>query len=83
MRDDRWSVHIKVTDEQYRETAQVFDLEADPEEERDVAAQNSGAIDAAVARLREIGGALPFKYTEYRQRAKVRNMRTFASKIFR
>ena len=78
VRDEKWAMHMNVTSEDFAKTARVFDLEDDADEEDDVAATHPQVVQGAVERVEELTGALPVKFTEYRQRRPARTMREFA-----
>jgi hypothetical protein len=60
----------------------VYDLQADPEENKDVASQNSEIVKRGVERIASFAGPLPLKYRQYKQRAQGRTMRSFAPMRF-
>jgi arylsulfatase A-like enzyme len=82
VRDDKWAVHLNVTVPGYEKTARVYDLQADPEENKDVASQNSEIVKRGVERIASFAGPLPLKYRQYKQRAQGRTMRSFAPMRF-
>ncbi|MBM4043805.1 MAG: hypothetical protein FJ279_01705 [Planctomycetes bacterium] len=77
VRDDRWAVHLNVTQPNFAQTAQAYDLVADPDETRDVASQHPEVVREAAARLGKLTGPLPATWQAYKQRAQGRTMRTF------
>ena len=76
VRDDRHSVHLKVTGS--GEPTSVYDLDQDPHEETPLTAWDPGVVDEACQRAEAVVGELPITFKEYRQRSKARSMRTYA-----
>ena len=78
VRDDHWAVHLQARNPNFAETAVAYDLQADPEETKDVAHEHPDAVRNAVERLGAVTGPLPVQFEHYKQRAQGRSMRTFA-----
>jgi arylsulfatase A-like enzyme len=82
VRDDKWSVILNVTAPDFEKTARVYDLKADSDETKDVAAQHPETVKQALVRIAAFAGPLPLKYRQYKQRAVGRTMRSFAPMRF-
>jgi len=76
VRDDNWAVHLTVSAADYLDTARVYDLRTDPDEDVDVAKDNPEVVEEAAKRIEEITGPLPAGSQSYQQRAQGRTMRT-------
>lgn len=78
VRDAQWTVHLNVAADDFAETAHVFDLQADPDEDNDVVSDHPEAVRQTLERLVAIIGPLPVTFKQYQQRATGRTMRSFA-----
>ncbi len=77
VRGERWAVHMNATADNYADTARVYDLENDPDENENVAGANSFIIQQAVKRVEQVAGPMPLQFNQFKQRARGRTMRSF------
>jgi len=83
VRDDKWAVHLKnVTQPEIASRAEIYDLQHDPDETQDVAAEHADMIKQAIERAEQVAGPLPTTFQAYKQRAQGRTMRTFGPMRF-
>ena len=76
VRDENYSVHFHVTEEQ--PVPKIYNLKLDPEEESPVSDPPPAVFETALDRARQVCGELPVTFKQYGQRHEGRSMRTYA-----
>ncbi|MEW6357760.1 MAG: sulfatase [Planctomycetota bacterium] len=88
VRDDNFAAHMDVSKERDAAVHEVYDLQADPNEETNVLADHPDIARQAVERVEELTGPFPVKFHEYEPRANIlgrfnaRIMNTYAPMRF-
>jgi len=68
VRDDRFSVHVDVSQSRENAVTAVFDLAADPDETNNAAGRHPDVEKQAIERVEAVAGPLPAEFHEYQPR---------------